>query len=102
MRRDGAHEERRRLVCRPRNGDVRPCPLCGARSEFCERWRFEGQSVPAWVCDSPTCRQQDLVRLEGTQRRPPSSAEAQTRGLRRSKKAIEWATEKAKNQKLPT
>ena len=47
--------ERRDVGRRPRNGDVKPCPSCGATSEFNERYRLEGRVVPAWLCDRAAC-----------------------------------------------
>jgi hypothetical protein len=52
----------RRGTHRPRNGDTKPCAHCGATVEFSERYRFEGDVVPAWVCESPKCRARELVR----------------------------------------
>ena len=55
----------RRRAGRPRNGDVRVCSGCGALLEFNERYRFEGQLVPAWICDNASCRRQEVVRADG-------------------------------------
>jgi hypothetical protein len=53
----------RRGVGRPRNGDTKPCPLCGKAScEFNDHFRFEGAIVPAWVCDAPQCQYREVVR----------------------------------------
>jgi len=62
----GPRQERRQ-VGRPQNGDRRPCRKCGAPPEFSERYRFGGEVVPAWVCDSPACRDRDIVRRTGAQ-----------------------------------
>ena len=54
----------RRHPGRPRNGDLKPCPQCGATAcEFSERYRFEGKGVaPGWFCDAPNCGFRQLVR----------------------------------------
>jgi hypothetical protein len=54
----------RRSPDRPRNGDTKICPQClTGIIEFNERYRLgEGRAVPAWVCDSPSCGHQELVR----------------------------------------
>lgn len=62
MRNPTAPARDRRGVARPRNGDTRSCVRCGGRAEFSERYRIEGHLVPAWVCDTPGCREWDLVR----------------------------------------
>jgi len=33
--------------------------------EFNERYRFEGHTVPSWVCDNPSCRLREIVRADG-------------------------------------
>jgi len=76
----GSHPERRQPG-RPQNGDIRACPNCGAASEFSERYRFAGEVVPAWVCDSPACREHDIVRRPGT-----SISNASRKLIRASKK----------------
>ena len=53
----------RRHSDRPRNGDTRTCPKCGSASEFSERYRLAGTVIPAWLCDNPKCRAQDIVRI---------------------------------------
>jgi hypothetical protein len=46
----------RRHLNRPRNGDTTPCPHCGkGELEFSERFRQNGGTVPAWLCDNPAC-----------------------------------------------
>jgi hypothetical protein len=46
----------RRHLDRARNGDIKRCPQCGALSfEFNERFRFEGMTGPAWLCEAPRC-----------------------------------------------
>jgi hypothetical protein len=62
MRNRATPRKERRGPARPRNGDARPCASCGRRSEFSERYRLEGELVPAWVCDSAACREWRLVR----------------------------------------
>ena len=57
-----ARRRERRHGVRPQNGDVRRCPECGGRSEFSERYRFDGAVVPAWVCDSPACAHRVIAR----------------------------------------
>jgi hypothetical protein len=61
----GAHarlKERRRSN-RPRNGDEKPCPKCGAACEFNERYRFDDVGIaPAWTCGAPPCHHRELVR----------------------------------------
>jgi len=61
------HRERRVVADRPRNGDTKPCCTCGGRSEFNERYRFDGMVVPSWLCDGPKC-------LREIVRRPTISA----------------------------
>jgi hypothetical protein len=56
----GFRRERRSVYRRPQNGDVKRCQVCGCKSEFNERYSFEGTLVPAWVCDMPNCRPQIL------------------------------------------
>ncbi len=67
MRATGRSEDRRR-VGRPQNGDTKPCPKCAASiCDFNARYRVpDAGVVPAWICDSPTCRYRELVR--GTDR----------------------------------
>jgi hypothetical protein len=59
----GRSEDRRRAG-RPRNGDTKPCPKCAAAlCDFNARYRVpDAGAVPAWICDSPTCRYCELVR----------------------------------------
>src|SRR3954463_11991120 len=58
-----ARARERRRPGRPQNGDVKPCPRCGADSfEFSDRYRFEGAVVAAWVCDAPGCKHRQIVR----------------------------------------
>jgi hypothetical protein len=46
----------RRHLDRPRNGDTTACPHCGkGEIEFSERFRQDGGTVPAWLCDNPAC-----------------------------------------------
>ena len=59
--RAGKFAERRRPG-RPRNGDSKTCVKCWGTLEFNERYRFEGQIVPAWVCDNASCRVREVVR----------------------------------------
>jgi hypothetical protein len=70
-----ARRGERRHPDRPQNGDTRPCPRCGRTSEFSERYRFAGEAVPAWVCDTPACREQMIVRS------PRTPIKVQSRGL---------------------
>ena len=34
--------------------------------EFNERYRLDGQTVPAWLCDNALCGYQELVRAQIT------------------------------------
>ena len=45
----------RRRVGRPIDHDRRPCPTCNLQAEFNERFVFEGEVIPAWVCANPSC-----------------------------------------------
>jgi hypothetical protein len=46
----------RRSLGRPANGDTRACPHCAAAAmEFSERFRINGVTMPAWVCENPAC-----------------------------------------------
>ena len=45
----------RRHAGRPIDHDVRPCPICDLPSEFNERYVFDGEVMPAWVCVNPNC-----------------------------------------------
>ena len=55
----------RRRVDRPRNGDLKVCSSCGAVLEFNERYRCDGQIVPAWIGDNASCKRQEVVRAAG-------------------------------------
>jgi len=48
----------RRAATRPKVGDVRPCPLCGAAMRFYEL----PETGAAWVCRNPDCMVVTLVR----------------------------------------
>lgn len=61
-----APRRERRHARRPQNGDMRACEECGKTAEFSERYRFEGEVVPAWVCENPACRDQVIVRRPGS------------------------------------
>ena len=45
----------RRHPGRPIDHDTRPCPTCHLLAEFNERFEFDGEVMPAWVCVNPTC-----------------------------------------------
>jgi hypothetical protein len=56
------HADRRRGT-RPRTGDMRACPQCSvAEIEFNERYRVDGETIPAWFCESPRCGYVEFVR----------------------------------------
>lgn len=42
---------------------MRACPQCGAAEiEFNERYRVNGETIPAWLCESPRCGHVEFVR----------------------------------------
>ena len=45
----------RRHLGRPTDHDTRPCPTCNLQAEFNERFEFDGEVMPAWVCVNPNC-----------------------------------------------
>ena len=45
----------RRHTGRPIDHDTRPCPTCNLQAEFNERYVFDGEVMPAWVCVNPNC-----------------------------------------------
>lgn len=57
----------RRRGNRPKTGDVRACPRCRlGEIEFNERYRVDGQTIPAWLCDNAQCGYRELVRVPMT------------------------------------
>ena len=101
----------RRRGDRPKTGDVRACPRCGVGElEFNERYRVDGQAIPAWLCDNAQCGYRDLVRapttLAAESRRRARAIRAGTHRLAmrvrattdRSKKLLESARPRAKNK----
>jgi hypothetical protein len=42
---------------------MRACPQCSvAEIEFNERYRVDGETIPAWFCESPRCGYVEFVR----------------------------------------
>jgi hypothetical protein len=42
---------------------MRMCPRCSAGEiEFNERYRVDGETIPAWFCESPRCGYVEFVR----------------------------------------
>ena len=42
---------------------MRACPRCNASEiEFNERYRVDGETIPAWFCESPRCGYVEFVR----------------------------------------
>lgn len=53
----------RRRPDRPKNGDRRTCPGCGQPGcEFNACYRFDGETIPTWVCDVPACAYREVLR----------------------------------------
>jgi hypothetical protein len=101
----------RRRGNRPKTGDVRACPRCRlGEIEFNERYRVDGQTIPAWLCDNAQCGYRELVRVpmtpagESRRRARAIRADAQRLAMRvratadRSKKLLESARPRAKNK----
>lgn len=65
----------RRGADRPSNGDTRLCPGCGALTlEFSDRYRLaprRGRTivVPAWICDTASCKYLRFARAAENARR---------------------------------
>lgn len=101
----------RRRGDRPKTGDVRACPRCRVGEiEFNERYRVDGQTIPAWLCDNAQCGYRELVRVPTTaaaksrRRARAIRADAQRLAMRvrattdRSKKLLESRRPRAKNK----
>ena len=101
----------RRRADRPKTGDVRLCSRCRTgEAEFNERYRVDGQTIPAWLCDNPQCGYRELVRTRNPaaaeSRRVAREVRADARRLAmrarattdRSKKLLESAGQGGKNK----
>ena len=66
------HSHERRHDPRPHHGEHRKCRTCAGSSSFDERFRFEGELMPAWVCTNPECPRTIVRRVTS----PPPTTES--------------------------